>query len=179
MGTAGTCISVIDDDALVLRSLDRLLQSVGFAVQTFSRRASFSSSAASARPAHPGRSFHARPRRPGAAAHAGPRGRSAARDLPQRARRYPEQRRSHEGRRGRLLTKPCEEAKLIAAVRRRWRKTAPPAKRTPSAIDRRARRHPAAARRELLSRVVAGGLNKQIAAELGTAEKTVKCTVRA
>jgi FixJ family two-component response regulator len=29
------CVSVVDDDALVLRSLGRLLRSAGFAVRTF------------------------------------------------------------------------------------------------------------------------------------------------
>jgi len=36
MGTAQACVSVVDDDAMVLKSLGRLLQSAGYAVQTFS-----------------------------------------------------------------------------------------------------------------------------------------------
>src|SRR5262245_50031226 len=35
------CISVVDDDALVLRSLGRLLQSAGYAVRTFSSSQDF------------------------------------------------------------------------------------------------------------------------------------------
>src|SRR4051812_44764042 len=35
MSNAQACVSVVDDDMLVLRSVGRLLQSAGFAVQTF------------------------------------------------------------------------------------------------------------------------------------------------
>jgi FixJ family two-component response regulator len=74
-----------------------------------------------------------------------------------------------------FLTKPFDQEQLLAAVR--------------SAIERdRAARAARAARdaiaqriatltpreREVMARVIAGHLNKQIAAELGIAEKTVK-----
>ena len=36
MSTEQACISVVDDDVLVLKSVGRLLQSVGYAVRTFS-----------------------------------------------------------------------------------------------------------------------------------------------
>src|ERR1700745_471127 len=41
MGNASACVSVIDDDALVLRSLDRLLQSHGFEGHTYSSSQAF------------------------------------------------------------------------------------------------------------------------------------------
>ena len=41
MGTEQACIRIVDDDALVLRSLARLLQSVGYAVRTFSSSQDF------------------------------------------------------------------------------------------------------------------------------------------
>jgi FixJ family two-component response regulator len=41
MSTTQACVSVVDDDALVLKSLDRLLQSAGFAVRTFSSGQAF------------------------------------------------------------------------------------------------------------------------------------------
>src|SRR5882672_3693950 len=36
MDTARACVSIVDDDAMVLRAIGRLLQSAGFAVQTYS-----------------------------------------------------------------------------------------------------------------------------------------------
>ena len=41
MGNDEACVSVIDDDALVLRALGRLLQSAGYAVQMFSSAEDF------------------------------------------------------------------------------------------------------------------------------------------
>ena len=41
MGSARACVSIIDDDALVLRSLDRLLQARGFEVHTYSSPQAF------------------------------------------------------------------------------------------------------------------------------------------
>jgi RNA polymerase sigma factor (sigma-70 family) len=74
-----------------------------------------------------------------------------------------------------FLTKPCDEARLIRAVSGAVEKDR-------AARQAHAERHSIDERlasltpreREVLKRVVAGRLNKQIAAELGTAEKTVK-----
>ena len=74
-----------------------------------------------------------------------------------------------------FLTKPCDEQTLVAAVRAAVEKDQ-------AARETQAERESIDARiatltpreREVLNRVVAGRLNKQIAAELGTAEKTVK-----
>ena len=41
MDTAQACVSVVDDDALVLKSVGRLLQSVGYSVRTFSSGQAF------------------------------------------------------------------------------------------------------------------------------------------
>lgn len=176
MSSARACVSVIDDDALVLRSLDRLLQSHGFQVQTYSSPQAFLEQR------------HAEDRgcivmdlsMPGLS------GLELQQALARAADRRPvvfiSGRSSVEAsvramKAGAVdfLTKPFDEADLVAAVR--------------TAIEKdRASREGLAERasidlrlatltpreRDVLSRVVAGKLNKQIAAELGTAEKTVK-----
>jgi FixJ family two-component response regulator len=176
MGAAGTCISVIDDDALVLKSLDRLLQSAGFAVQTFSSAREFLEQRGADLPgcilvdlSMPGLSGLELQRALAQADDPRPviflSGRG---DIPS----------SVEAMKAGavdFLTKPCDEAKLIAAVRAALEKDG-------AARKTQAERHLIDARvasltpreREVLKRVVAGRLNKQIAAELGTAEKTVK-----
>jgi len=170
------CVSVIDDDALVLRSLDRLLQSRGFEVHTYSSAQAFLEQHDASTPgcivmdlSMPGLSglelqqalAHSADRRPVVFIS----GRSSV-EASVRAMKA-----------GALdfLTKPFDEADLVAAVS--------------TALEKdRASREGLAERsainlrlstltpreRDVLSRVVAGKLNKQIAAELGTAEKTVK-----
>ena len=74
-----------------------------------------------------------------------------------------------------FLTKPVDDTVLFAAVACALRRDA-------ELMSARAEREAAAARlatltrreREVLTHVIAGRLNKQIAAELGTAEKTIK-----
>ena len=74
-----------------------------------------------------------------------------------------------------FLTKPVDDAVLFAAV-------ACALQRDAELMGARAEREAAASRlatltrreREVLTHVIAGRLNKQIAAELGTAEKTIK-----
>jgi FixJ family two-component response regulator len=176
MGTAGTCVSVIDDDALVLRSLDRLLQSAGFSVQTFSSAREFLDQRGADSPgcilvdlSMPGLS-----------------GLELQRALVQRGDARPVIFLTGQGdipstveamKAGAVdfLTKPCDEARLIRAVSGAVEKDR-------AARQAHAERHSIDERvasltpreREVLKRVVAGRLNKQIAAELGTAEKTVK-----
>jgi FixJ family two-component response regulator len=176
MGTAGTCVSVIDDDALVLKSLDRLLRSAGFAVQTFSSARDFLEQ----RGADAAGCILVDLSMPGLS------GLELQRSLVQ----------MNDGRpvifltgRGDIpstveamkagavdfLTKPCDEARLLAAV-------SAAVERDCAGREAQAERESIDARvasltpreREVLKRVVAGRLNKQIAAELGTAEKTVK-----
>jgi FixJ family two-component response regulator len=74
-----------------------------------------------------------------------------------------------------FLTKPVDDAALIAAVRKAIDHDHS-ARAARSERDAIGRRLATLTRRELevLRHVVAGRLNKQIAAELGTAEKTVK-----
>jgi FixJ family two-component response regulator len=74
-----------------------------------------------------------------------------------------------------FLTKPASGKDLVDAVREAMARDAE--ERRGRAVHARARARLASLstrEREVLERVVAGRLNKQIAAELGTAEKTVK-----
>jgi FixJ family two-component response regulator len=74
-----------------------------------------------------------------------------------------------------FLTKPVDEASLLAAVREALARDAMEGRKAAerSALrDRLASLTPREA--EVLTHVVAGKLNKQIAVELGTAEKTIK-----
>jgi FixJ family two-component response regulator len=177
MGAAGTCISVIDDDALVLKSLDRLLQSAGFSVQTFSSAREFLEQRVGGNspgcilvdlsmPGLGGLELQralAQVDDPRPVIFLTGRGDIASTVEAMKAGAVD------------FLTKPCDDAKLIAAV------TAA-AEKDRAARGAQAERQSIDARvasltpreREVLQRVVAGRLNKQIAAELGTAEKTVK-----
>ena len=176
MGSAQGCVSVVDDDALVLRSLGRLLQSAGYAVQTFSSAEDFLVYPDGGAPGcividlsmpdcdglelqqalvkkHDRRPVVFISGRGSIATSVGAM-KAGAVDF---------------------LTKPIDETTLLGAVR--------------AAIDKdRAAREARAARvaiedrlatltpreHDVLQLVVAGRLNKQIGAELGTAEKTVK-----
>ena len=170
------CVSVIDDDALVLRSLDRLLQSRGFEVHTYSSAQAFLEQHDASTPgcivmdlSMPGLSglelqqalARAADRRPVVFISGRSSVEASVRAMKAGAVDF--------------LTKPFDEADLVAAVS--------------TALEKdRASREGLAERsainlrlstltpreRDVLSRVVAGKLNKQIAAELGTAEKTVK-----
>ncbi len=74
-----------------------------------------------------------------------------------------------------FLTKPAEDSQLIAAVTEALQ--VDEVARHASSLERPLRQRLStltAREREVLTHVVAGRLNKQIAAELGTAEKTVK-----
>jgi len=176
MGSAQGCVSVVDDDALVLRSLGRLLQSAGYAVRTFSSAEEFL--------VYPDGGA------PGCIVidlsmpDCG--GLELQQALVKKHDRRPVVFISGRGtiatsvdamKAGAVdfLTKPIDETTLLGAVR--------------AAIDKdRAAREARAARvaiedrlatltpreHDVLQLVVAGRLNKQIGAELGTAEKTVK-----
>jgi len=176
MGTAGTCVIVIDDDALVLKALDRLLRSAGFAVCTFLSPREFLEQRSACSPgcilvdlSMPGLSGLELQRALVEADDPRPiiflSGRG---DIPSTVE-------AMKAGAVDFLTKPCDEAKLLAAVQAAVEKDR-------AAREAHAERESIDARvatltpreREVLSRVVAGKLNKQIAAELGTAEKTVK-----
>jgi FixJ family two-component response regulator len=74
-----------------------------------------------------------------------------------------------------FLVKPADGTQLVAAVRRALERAAEAKADGASVADARARVATLSAReRQVLGHVIAGRLNKQIAGELGTAEKTVK-----
>jgi len=176
MGSAQGCVSVVDDDALVLRSLGRLLQSAGYAVQTFSSAEDFLVYPDGGAPgcivvdlSMPDFSglelqqalVKKHDRRPvvfisgrGTVATSVDAMKAGAVDF---------------------LTKPIDETTLLGAVRAAIEKdrAAREARAARVAIeDRLATLTPR--EHDVLQLVVAGRLNKQIGAELGTAEKTVK-----
>lgn len=176
MGSTQACVSVVDDDAMVLKSLGRLLQSAGYAVQTFSSGQDFL--------AHPDGGT------PGCIvmdlSMPGLNGLDLQQALARKADRRPVVFISGQGsiatsvaamKAGAIdfLTKPFDASRLLGVVGAAIER---------DLISRDGRRERAAVEarlasltrreREVLERVAAGKLNKQIAAELGTAEKTVK-----
>jgi FixJ family two-component response regulator len=176
MGSVLACVSVIDDDALVLRSLNRLLQSRGFEVHTYSSSQAFLEQHDADTPgcivmdlSMPGLSglelqqalARAADRRPVVFISGRSSVEASVRAMKAGAVDF--------------LTKPFDEADLVAAVRAALEKD----RASRQGLAERATINLRLAtltprERDVLSRVVAGKLNKQIAAELGTAEKTVK-----
>ena len=175
MTSAPPRVTIIDDDVLVLRALDRLLRAAGLAVETFSSADEFLQSRRSAAgcvvtdlsmPGHGGLELQ---RALAAAADSRPivfisgQGTVPASVEAMKA--------------GALdfLTKPIDERRLLDAVHAALEKDR-------VLRERDARRAAVTARfltltgreRQVLSSVVSGKLNKQIAAQLGTAEKTIK-----
>jgi FixJ family two-component response regulator len=74
-----------------------------------------------------------------------------------------------------FLVKPADGKQLVAAVRRALDRAAEAKADSASIAEARARVATLSSReRQVLGHVIAGRLNKQIAGELGTAEKTVK-----
>jgi FixJ family two-component response regulator len=176
LGDEAPFVNVVDDDALVLRSLGRLLRSAGFAVRTFPSSQEFLSKTQSgepgclvldlAMPGLDGLDLQAQLARSGNDCPVVFLSGNA--DIPQSVK-------AMKAGAVDFLTKPVDRERLLAAVRiaigndKRARAAreveADVAARLGSLTPRE---------REVLAGVVAGKLNKQIAAELGTAEKTVK-----
>jgi FixJ family two-component response regulator len=170
------CVRVVDDDTAVLKSLERLLRAAGFAVRTFSSSQDFLQQHDGGAPgcvlldlAMPGLDGLQLQQ---ALVHAGDpcpvifiTGNG---DVPSSVRAM---------KAGAIdfLTKPFDQAQLLAAVR-----TAIDRDRAARAV--RAERSSVGMRvaaltareRQVMAHVIAGHLNKQIAADLGIAEKTVK-----
>jgi FixJ family two-component response regulator len=170
------CVSVVDDDAAVLKSLDRLLRSAGFAVRTFPSPQVFLEQHDGDAPgcvvldlSMPGLDGLQLQQ---ALAHSG--GHSPVifitgfGDVPSSVR-------AMKAGAVDFLTKPFDQTQLLTAVR------------AAIEIDRiarleRAERSSVGMRvaaltpreRQVMAHVVAGHLNKQIAADLGISEKTVK-----
>lgn len=176
MDTAQACVSVVDDDALVLKSVGRLLQSVGYSVRTFSSGQDFLAYYAEGAPgcvvidlSMPGLN-----------------GLELQQALARKGDAPPVVFISGHGsveksveamKAGAVdfLTKPFNDQQLIGAVNAAVEKdrAAREVHAERAAIDARlAALTPR--EREVLELVVAGRLNKQIASALGTAEKTVK-----
>jgi len=170
------CVSVVDDDALVLRSLGRLLRSAGFTVRTYPSPQAFLAQGAGDAPgcvvldlSMPGLS--GLDLQKALASSPDPRPVvfiSARGDVPSSVA-------AMKAGAVDFLTKPFDQEQLLAAVHAAIERdrSARIAREERSSIGERvATLTPR--EREVLSRVVDGRLNKQIAAELGTAEKTVK-----
>jgi FixJ family two-component response regulator len=170
------CVSVVDDDALVLRSLDRLLRSAGFTVRTYPSPQAFLAQGEHAAPgcvvldlSLPGLS--GLELQQALAASPDPRpvvfisGRG---DVPSSVA-------AMKAGAVDFLVKPFDEQSLLAAVRAAIEKDRS-ARAAREELAHIASRLAALTPREqeVLAGVVEGKLNKQIAAELGTAEKTVK-----
>ena len=176
MGNEAPFVNVVDDDALVLRSLGRLLRSAGFAVRTFPSSQDFLSQARNGEPGclvldltmpnMNGLELQAQLTRLG-------------NDCPvvflSGNADVPHSVQAMKAGAVDFLVKPVDREKLLAAVRlaigndqraRAARKTLDDVAGRIAALTPR--------EREVLAGVVAGKLHKQIAAELGTAEKTVK-----
>jgi FixJ family two-component response regulator len=175
LGNETPCVNVVDDDALVLRSLGRLLRSAGFDVRTFPSSRDFLAQGVSgpgcvvldlSMPGLNGLELQARLAREGNGCPVVFLSGNA--DIPLSVQ-------AMKAGAVDFLTKPVDREKLLAAVRIAIG-------RDRSARAEREVRGAIASRvatltpreREVLDGVVAGKLNKQIAAELGTAEKTVK-----
>jgi RNA polymerase sigma factor (sigma-70 family) len=169
------CVSVVDDDEGVLRSLARLLKSGGYAVRTFPSSEKF----LEARPAGPG-CLVLDLSMPGL----------SGLELQERVSRsenpcpivflsgesdVPSSVQAMKGGAVDFLTKPVIREKLLESVRAALAKDAAgraERERSDSVASRLATLTPR--EHEVLRLVAEGLLNKQIAAQLGTAEKTVK-----
>ena len=176
MGTAEPFVNVVDDDTLVLRSLGRLLRSAGFAVRTFPSSKDFLARSSSDESgclvldlSMPG--LNGLELQQVLASSANPCPvvfLSGHADIPASVK-------AMKAGAVDFLTKPVDREKLLAAVRiaiGRDRSARAEREARDSIALRLAALTPR--EREVLAGVVAGKLNKQIAAELGTAEKTVK-----
>ena len=176
LADAAPFVNVVDDDALVLRSLGRLLRSAGFAVRTFPSPQEYLTQTPSGQPgclvldlSMPGLNgldFQAQ------LTLAGNRCPvvflSGNADIAQSVR-------AMKAGAVDFLTKPVDREKLLAAVRIAIGRDQTARAEREAAAEVAARMAALTPReREVLDGVVAGKLNKQIAAELGTAEKTVK-----
>ena len=173
MDNAEPLVNIVDDDALVLRALGRLLRSAGFEVRTFPSSSDFLARTTAGQPGcvvldltMPGLNGLELQERIGDACPVVFLSGNA--DVPASVQAM---------KAGAIdfLTKPVDREKLLAAVRiaigkdSSWRAEREARDSVATRIASLTRRE-----REVLAGVVAGKLNKQIAAELGTAEKTVK-----
>ena len=176
MYASAPCVHVVDDDVAVLKSLERLLRSAGFAVRTFSSSQDFLQQYDGGAPgcvvldlAMPGLDGLQLQQ---ALAHCGEPCPvifiSGFGDVPTSVRAM---------KAGAIdfLTKPFDQAQLLAAVRAAIDKDCATRTARAARVSIEVRVAALTAReREVMAHVIAGHLNKQIAASLGIAEKTVK-----
>jgi len=176
MSTMQASVAVVDDDVFVLKALDRLLQSAGFAVETFTLAQDFLGTC----PANTSGCVVTDLSMPGFGGldlqHALAKASdsrpivfiSGQGDVPGTVE-------AMKAGAADFLTKPIDGDKLIVAVRAALQRFAAAQARHAEQASVTARMTTLTAReREVLAGVVAGKLNKQIAATLGTAEKTIK-----
>ncbi len=174
--SATPTIFVVDDEACVRKALDRLLRAEGFDVATFASSADF---LAVHDPLTPGCLLldMAMPDHNGL---------DLQQTLLERANALPVvfltghadvPMCAHAMKSGAMdfLTKPVNDTELLAAIRRALAQDQL-SRQTRADLDDGRRRIASLTprEREVLAQVVAGKLNKQIAADLGTAEKTIK-----
>lgn len=176
MGNEAQFVNVVDDDALVLRSLGRLLRSAGFAVRTYPSSKDFLAQSRSGQSgclvldlSMPG--LNGLELQQALASSDNPCPvvfLSGNADVPASVK-------AMKAGAVDFLTKPVDREKLLAAVRIAigQDRSARAEREERDSIDSRLSAL-TPREREVLVGVVAGKLNKQIAAELGTAEKTVK-----
>ena len=176
MSTMQASVAVVDDDVFVLKALDRLLQSAGFAVETFTSAQDFLGKC----PANTSGCVVTDLSMPGFGGldlqHALAKASdsrpivfiSGQGDVPGTVE-------AMKAGAADFLTKPIDGDKLVVAVRAALQRFAAAQVRQAEQASVTARMTTLTAReREVLAGVVAGKLNKQIAAALGTAEKTIK-----
>jgi FixJ family two-component response regulator len=176
MTAAAPRVFVVDDDPSVRKSLRRLLESSGYAVEAFPSAREFL-----ARGPHPGpRCLVLDVRMPGLT------GLELQEQLMAEGRRMPivfvtghvdvpKSVRAMKGGAVDLLTKPVDAQDLLAAVQRSLARSAEELSAEARLAEVRARVERLTAREmEVFALVVTGMLNKQIATALGIGEKTVK-----
>ena len=176
MYDATPCVRIVDDDAAVLKSLDRLLRAAGFAVRTFQSSQDFLQQYDGAAPgcvlldlAMPGldglqlQQALALCGEPCPVIFI-----TGFGDVPSSVR-------AMKAGAVDFLTKPFDQVQLLAAVRTAIdQDSAARAQRAAHASISVRVAALTARERQVMAHVVAGHLNKQIATELGIAEKTVK-----
>ena len=176
MSDAEATVFVVDDDPSVRRSTERLVRSMGFNVQTFASAKEFTAHAPVEGPSCLVLDVHL----------PGPSGLDLQRELAQSGVQIPiifitgrgsipmSVRAMKEGA-VEFLTKPTRPRELLAAIRAAIERdrASQRARREVDALRERYGRL-TAREREVMALVVAGRLNRQIAGELATTERTIK-----
>ena len=176
MTEAEPTVFVVDDDPSVRRSMERLVRSMGFSVQTFATAKEFTERARVESPSCLVLDVHL----------PGPSGLELQRELVQEGVQIPiifitgrgsipMSVRAMKAGAAEFLTKPTRSRDLLAAIRAAIERdrVSHQVRRELDALRERYARL-TGREREVMALVVAGRLNKQIAGELSTSERTVK-----